>query len=83
MLRRLDAVERELREIRQRLGSSSDPDKQQDTNPHAPENSFVESDNSPLAVTAPQRPELNEKLTSKAIGDVELDPSSISALLEE
>jgi hypothetical protein len=83
VLRRLDAVERELREIKHHLGSLPDPDKQRDSNSRAPEASSVESDNSPLTGVVSQGPDLNERLTSKAIGDVELNPSSIFILLEE
>lgn len=80
MLRRLDAVERELREIKQRVGFPSDLDKQRDSIPHTSRDSYVESVNTGAVL---QVPDLNEMLTSRGIGNVVLDPSSVSTLLEE
>lgn len=76
-------MEQELREMKRRLDSSSDLGKQGISTPHATKVSCVESDNSHLTGEVPQGPDLNERLTTKAIGDAELDPFSITALLEE
>ena len=80
-------MERELKEIKLQLKSSSDPARRLDTTTESSgTSSHAEADNmsqSSLKAQVPPEPKLSERLTSKTLGDVELDPSSISGLLQE
>jgi hypothetical protein len=79
----MDALEKELKEIKQRLVSSPVQDAVVSQSPGA--STDVDTTDAYQSCLPPVLTELKHdaKLISRTIGDVELDPLAISALLEE